>query len=319
LKLQQLRYLQEIVDSGMNLSVAAETLHTSQSGISRYVRALEEELGARLLVRHGKRIVGLTDAGREVLSISRRMLLDAERVTRVTQDMAGDVSGDLLIATTHMHARYALPDTIRTFLARWPAVRLSLRQGNPQEIASWVASGAVDLSIASAPHTPFSNTVLLPCYDLHRVILAPAGHPVFAAGELTLARIAFYPMITYDSAFPGRGQIMRRFEAEGLFPHIALSATDADLMKAYVKLGFGIAILGHIAFDARDDKGLRAAEARHLFQPNRIYLSLNIARQMRAYMFDFITLFAPHLTRAVVERLSRGEVWDAPIGDTPGR
>lgn len=319
MKLQQLRYLHEIGQSGMNLSIASQTLHTSQSGISRAMRDLEEELGAKLLIRSGKRIVDFTDAGREVLAIARRMLLDAERVKRVTQDLTGEATGEFLIATTHTHARYALPDVIRSFLSRWPQVQLSLRQGNPQQIAAWVASGAVDMAITAAPPNPSSDLALLPCYDLHRLILAPVKHPILAPGPLTVERVARYPMITYDAAFPGRGTINRRFEAAGLSPHIALSATDADLMKVYVKLGIGIAIVGHIAFNPHEDRGLRALDARHLFEPNRIYIAVNTSRHLRAYMYDFMSLFAPHLTPKVAERLIRGEAWNGPIGDTPGR
>jgi LysR family transcriptional regulator, cys regulon transcriptional activator len=319
MKLQQLRYLHEISQSGMNLSIASEALHTSQSGISRAMRDLEEELGAKLLIRSGKRIIGFTDAGREVLGIARRMLLDAERVKRVTQDLTGEAAGEFLVATTHTHARYALPDVIRSFLSRWPQVQLSLRQGNPQQIAAWVASGAVDMAITAAPPNPSSDLALLPCYDLHRLILAPEKHPILAPGPLTVERVARYPMITYDAAFPGRGTINRRFEEAGLSPHIALSATDADLMKVYVKLGIGIAIVGHIAFNPQEDRGLRALDARHLFEPNRIYIAVNTSRHLRSYMFDFMTLFAPHLTRKVAERLIRGEAWEGLIGDTPGR
>jgi LysR family cys regulon transcriptional activator len=318
-KLQQLRYLHEIDQAGMNLSSAAETLHTSQSGISRAMRDFEAELGTKLLIRSGKRILGLTDAGREVLAIARRMLLDAERVKRVTQDMTGEATGEFLIATTHTHARYALPSVIGAFLKRWPQVQLSLRQGNPPQIAAWVASGTVDMAITAAPPSYSADIALLPCYDLHRLILAPVRHPILSPGPLTVERVARYPMITYDAAFPGRGNINRQFEEAGLSPHIALSATDADLMKVYVKLGLGIAIVGHIAFNQNEDRGLRALDARHLFDPNRIYIAVNTARQLRGYMYDFMTLFAPHLTRKVTERLIRGEAWSGPIGDTPGR
>jgi LysR family cys regulon transcriptional activator len=286
----------------MSLAAAAEALHTSESGVSRAVRALEDELGAKLLVRRGKRILGLTEAGREVLAIARRMLLEGDRIVRIAHDLVSGVEGDFVIATTHLHARYALPGPIRTFLGRWPGVRLSLRQGNPREIAAWVAGGAVDLSIAAAPAAAMPEVAFLPCYDLHRIILA-------------LERIARFPMITYDPAFPGRKDVAERFAAAGLDPHIVLSATDADLMKVYVKLGFGIAIVGHIAFDQRDDKGLRALDARHLFPPNRIYAGVNVARHLRGYMFDFITLFAPHLTRPVVERALRGEPWTGSLGN----
>jgi LysR family cys regulon transcriptional activator len=301
-KLQQIRYLREIVDHDMVLSAAAATLNTSQSGLSRHIKALEAELGSPLLVRRGKRILRLTPAGEEVLEVGRRILLDAERIRRVTDDRLRETEGDFVVATTHLHARYALPETVRTFIKRYPKVRLSLLQGTPVQIAEWVAAGRVDLSICAAPPVAMPGVLLLPYYELHRVVLAKPGHPILKAGKLTLETIARYPMITYDPSFPGRGTINTTFERAGLQPRIVLSATDADLMKAYVKLGFGIAVVGAIAFDARQDSDLRAIDAKHLFPPNQIYVGLNRSRSLRAYMFEFISLFAPHLTRKVVEK-----------------
>ncbi|HMJ42705.1 MAG TPA: LysR substrate-binding domain-containing protein [Pseudolabrys sp.] len=302
MKLQQIRYLREIVDHDMVLSAAAATLNTSQSGLSRHIKALEAELGSPLLVRRGKRILRLTASGEAVLEVGRRMLLDAERIQRVTDDRLRETEGDFVVATTHLHARYALPETVRTFITRYPKVRLSLLQGTPVQIAEWVAAGRVDLSICAAPPVPMPGVLLLPYYELQRVVLARPGHPILKAGKLTLGTIARYPMITYDASFPGRATINTAFERAGLQPRIVLSATDADLMKAYVKLGFGIAVVGAIAFDARQDRDLRALDARHLFPPNQIHVGLNRSRSLRGYMFEFISLFAPHLTRKVVEK-----------------
>jgi LysR family cys regulon transcriptional activator len=301
-KLQQLRYLREIVDHDMSLSAAAAALHTSQSGVSRYVKALEDELGCPLLVRRGKRILGLTDAGQQVLGISRRMLLDAERMQRITDDRLREAEGEFVVATTHLHARYALPEVVRGFIRRYPKVALNLRQSTPVQAAEWVSTGQVDLSIAAAPPMPMPGMVLLPYYQLHRLLLSPPRHPILRAGKVTLETIARYPMITYDSSFPGSGAIAEVFVRAGLKPRVVLSATDADLMKAYVKLGFGIAVVGEIAFDPKTDHDLRAVQVRHLFPPNQIHVGLNQARALRGYMFDFISMFAPHLTRHVVER-----------------
>lgn len=302
MKLQQLLYLREIVDHDMMISAAATALNTSQSGVSRYIRALEMELGSPLLVRSGKRIVQLTEAGQQVLEIGRRMLLDAERIQRVTDDRLRETEGEFVVATTHLHARYALPETVHSFVKRYPKVGLNLRQATPVQSTEWVAAGQVDISIAAAPPVPIPGVVLLPWYQLHRVLLTTPGHSILKAGKLSLHTISRYPMITYDTSFPGSGEIARVFERAGLKPRTVLSATDADLMKTYVKLGFGIAVVGEIAFDPRTDLDLRAIDVRHLFPPNTIYVGLNRARALRGYMFDFITMFAPHLTRQVVER-----------------
>lgn len=275
MKLQQIRYLCAIVDHAMLLSGAAAALNTSQSGVSRQIKALEAELRSPLLVRSGKRILSLTATGSEVLEVGRRMLFDAERIQRVSDDQLRETEGEFVIATTHLHARYALPECVRTFISRFPKVSLSLRQGTPVQLAEWVSSGRADLFIGAAPPVPMPGLLLLPYYQLHRIVLATPGHPILKAGKLTLATIARYPMITYDPSFPSRATIATAFERAGLQPRIVLSATDADLMKTYVKLGFGIAVVGDIAFDARGDRDLRAIDARHLFAPNQIYIGLN--------------------------------------------
>lgn len=302
MKLQQIRYLCEVVDNAMLLSGAAIALNTSQSGISRQIKALEAELGSPLLVRSGKRILRLTPAGEAILAIGRRMLFDAERIQRVSDDRLRESEGEFVIATTHLHARYALPECVRKFIARYPKVALSLRQGTPVQLAEWVSTGRADLFIGAAPPISMPGVLLLPYYKLHRIVLAPPNHPMLKAGKLTLATIARYPMITYDPNFPSRATIATAFERAGLQLRIVLSATDADLMKAYVKLGFGIAVVGDIAFDPREDRDLRAIDARHLFAPNPIHVGLNRNRMLRGFMFDFVALFAPHLTRKVIEK-----------------
>jgi LysR family transcriptional regulator, cys regulon transcriptional activator len=302
MKLQQIRYLCAIVDHAMLLSGAAAALNTSQSGISRQIKALEEELGSPLLVRSGKRILRLTIAGEAALEIGRRMLFDAERIQRSSDDRLREAEGEFVVATTHLHARYALPECVRTFIARYPKVALSLRQGTPAQLAEWVSTGSADLFIGAAPPVPTRDVLLLPYYQLQRLVLAAPDHPILKEGKLTLAAIARCPMITYDHSFPSRATIAGAFEQAGLQTRIVFSATDADLMKAYVRLGFGIAVVGHIAFDARRDRDLRAIDARHLFAPNQIYVGLNRNRMLRGHMFDFITMLAPHLTRKVVEK-----------------
>jgi LysR family cys regulon transcriptional activator len=304
-KLQQFRYFCEIVDHGLHLSNASETLHRSQPGVSRYVKTLEDELGTKLFVRSGKRLVALTKAGEAILGVA-RIVEDAEVVRRIGREFAAKDEGELVVATTHTHARYVLPPTIRAFIGRYPKVQLSLRQGNPTEIAGWIAAGIADLSIAAEPLTPVPNLVLLPCYELQRIVLMKPRHPLLRKQQITLEDIAHYPMITYDALFTGRIRIAERFRQAGLSPRIVMSATDADVMKAYVKLGLGIAIVASVVYDAAADRDLRARDIGHLFPPNLIHVGINRHSYLRSYAFDFIGMFAPRLTRRVVEAALAG-------------
>jgi LysR family cys regulon transcriptional activator len=300
--LQQLRYLCEVVRQDFNISKAADALHVSQPGLSRQLQLLERELEVELFVRNRKRLVRLSPAGSDIHRNAERTLESARNIKEAAREHAGEDQGALTIATTHTQARYALPEVIRRFAQRYPQVQLSLRQGTPGDVSELVASGNADLSIATEPIDPRSDVVLLPCYQLHRIVLMPARHPLLKAKRLTLEKLAAYPLITYDYAFIGRSKTVGAFEARGLRPNIVLNAIDADVIKTYVELGLGIAIVPDMAYDRSRDKPLRALDARHLFEPNTIHIGMRRNHYLRGYMYAFIEMFAPHLKRAVVEQ-----------------
>lgn len=300
MKLQQLRYLCEVANQGLNLSKAAEILHTSQPGISKQIRLLENELGVDIFVRNGKRVVETTPPGRAILEIAERMLRDAKNLKQVGQEFANEASGSLTIATTHTQARYALPSAIQHFTARYPKVRLVLRQGNPTQIAELVTSGVADIAIATEAIELFSELVMLPCYQWNRCVIVPARHPLLKLKELTLEAIAEHPIITYDFAFTGRSKINQAFDAKGLIPNVVLTAIDADVIKTYVELGLGIGILAQMAFEPSRDRHLRAIDASHLFEPSTTRIGISRNSYLRKYVYDFIEMFAPHLDQATV-------------------
>jgi LysR family cys regulon transcriptional activator len=300
--LQQLRYFCEVVRQDFNISKAAQVLHVSQPGLSRQLQLLERELSVELFVRNRKRLIRLTPAGREIHDNAERTLAAARNVREAAREHAGENTGTLTVATTHTQARYALPEVIRRFTGRYPGVQLSLRQGTPAEVSDLVASGAADLSIATEPVEPLAEVLLLPCYELNRVVLTPAGHPLLKLKRLSLEQLAAYPIITYDFAFIGRSKTLRAFAARGIEPRIVLNAIDADVIKTYVEFGLGIAILPDMAYDRRRDRTLRAIDARHLFEPNTIHVGIRRNHYLRGFMYAFIELFAPHLRRAVVEK-----------------
>jgi LysR family cys regulon transcriptional activator len=300
MNLQQLRFLNEIVQQGLNISGAASALYTSQPGISKQIKLLEEELGIDIFVRNGKRIVALTEPGKVVLAIAQRMLHDAGNLKQVADEFHAQNSGKLTIATTHTQARYALPPTVKQFIKRFPGVTLGLHQGNPTQIAEQVLSGEADIGIATESLALYDELVTLPCYEWNHCIIAPLKHPILAERKLTLAKIAQYPIITYDFAFTGRNKINAAFEAAGIRPDIALTAIDADVIKTYVELGLGIGILARMAFIPERDKQLRMLDAGHLFKPSTTRIAIRKNEYLRGYTYDFIELFAPHLTRGVV-------------------
>ncbi|MDW5418065.1 MULTISPECIES: HTH-type transcriptional regulator CysB [unclassified Iodobacter] len=302
MKLQQLRYLVEVAKQGLNVSEAAEKLHTSQPGISKQIRLLEDELGVQIFIRNGKRVVDVTAPGKEILRISERMLMQAQNLKRIGEDFINVEGGSLTIATTHTQARYALPETIHNFMLRYPKVRLSIKQGSPTQISEMVVEGAADIAIATEGIDHYSELAMLDCYNWNRSIVVPLGHPLTTLDHpITLEDVAAWPLITYDFAFAGRNKINQAFETANLTPNVVLTAIDSDVIKTYVALGLGIGILASMAFEADRDQQLVAIDASHLFANSTTRIGIRRDAYLRGYAYDFIELFAPHLSRKVVQ------------------
>ena len=299
---QQLRSVREAVRRGFNLTEVANALHTSQPGVSRQIRELEEELGVDIFVRAGKRLTGLTPPGEVVLPIVERMLLEAENLRRAGEDFNRQDHGQLTIAATHSQARYALPTAVRDFRARHPKVQLNLHQGSPRQVAQMLIEGEADLGIATEALTQYDTLVALPCYRWTHSVVVPPGHELLGGGPLSVERLAHYPLITYDAGYTGRTHIDEAFRKHGLSPQFVLTAMDADVIKTYVELGLGVGIVASIAYDEERDQHLRAIDARHLFAVNMTRLALRRGTWLRGYVFDFIETFASPLTRTVVEK-----------------
>ncbi len=305
MKLQQLRYIVEIERQGLNVSEAAEVLYTSQPGVSKQIKLLEDELGIAIFERSGKRFTGITEPGRRVLDSARRILNEAENLKRASAEFSSGDSGRLVLAATHTQARYALPVVVRDFVARHPKVKLEMHQGSPTQIAQWVVDGEVDIGIATEALDQYPQLITLPVRQWSHCVIAPEGHAILNQ-PLSLDQLGRWPLITYDAAFTGRSRINRAFERVGVQPNIALTALDADVIKTYVSLCLGLGIIASLAFDAQRDQGLVAIDAGHLFESNTTRLALRRATYMRRYDYDFVELFAPHLSRHVVDMAMQG-------------
>ncbi len=303
---QQLRSFRQTVREGYNLTLVAETLNTSQPGVSRQLKELEEELGVELFVRAGRRFLGLTAPGQAVLPIVERLLMEADNLKRAGSDFARSDQGVLTIAATHTQARYVLPSAVKDFRDSHPQVTLHLQQGSPRQIAQQLLAGEVDLGVATEALAEYPDLLALPCYRWTHVVVVPRQHPLASAaatGEpLSLKRMAEFPLITYEPGYTGRGHIDEAFEKAGLKAHFALQAMDADVIKTYVELGLGVGVIASMAFDEQRDAKLVALDARHLFQTNTTRVALKRGSYLRGYVYDFIQTFAPTLTRAVVDQ-----------------
>ena len=305
---QQLRSIREAARRNYNLTDVANVLFTSQPGVSRQIRELEEELGVEIFERHGKRLTGLTEPGKGILPIVERLLLEAENLRNASEEFAGLKAGTLSIATTHTQARYVLPKVVQNFRAQFPEVRIALQQSSPEHIAAWVLSGKADIGIATEGLSQFGDLVSFPCYRWSHAIVVPEGHPLLKSTPVRLEDLAAFPLITYDVGFTGRGHIDDAFRQAEVTPDIVLTAMDSDVIQQYVALGLGVGIIASMAISQQRESGLRAIEASHLFTPNVTRLAVRRGAYLRSYTYDFILQFAPDLTRADIDAALHADV-----------
>ena len=303
MKLQQLKYICEVVKQDLNLSKAAAELYTSQPGVSKQIKALEDELGVDIFIRHGKRFTGITDPGRTIIQKAQAALTDLNSLRNISNEFTNETSGSLKIATTHTQARYALPLVIKQFREKFPNVKLSLYQGSPTQISQMTSSGEADIAIATEAISLEKDLALLPCYQWNRCILTPPKHPLLRSKRVSLEEISEFPIITYDFAFTGRSKINQAFEEKGLKPDVILTAIDADVIKTYVELGLGIGIVAMMAYDPARDTKIRALDASHLFEASTTRIGLRKNSYIRGYVYEFISMFAPHLDKKVVDSI----------------
>ncbi len=298
---QQLRIIREAVQRNFNLTEVAAALFTSQSGVSKHILDLEDELGIELFIRKGKRLTGLTEPGKELVHIVERMLLDAKNIKHLAEQFANRDEGSLTIATTHTQARYALPQVVRRFKLAYPKVHLVLHQAGPAEINALLQSGEADIGIATEALDASNAFASFPFYDWHHVVVVPEGHELASAKRLTLDALAAHPLITYHVGYTGRERIDAAFAGAGLAPDVVMSALDADVVKTYVEVGLGVGIIASMAFDATRDTGLAAIDAAHLFPPNTTRIAVRRGHYLRGYAYRFIEECSAALTPAVVK------------------
>jgi LysR family cys regulon transcriptional activator len=298
---QQLRIVRETVRRNFNLTEVANSLFTSQSGVSKHIKDLEDELGVELFVRRGKRLLGLTDPGKEMVEIVERVLADTASIKRLGEQFSNREQGKLVIATTHTQARYVLPHVVAAFRAAYPKVHLMLHQGSPAEIASMLSGGEADIGICTETLRSVTSLIAFPFYSWQHGVVVSKGHALDGAEPLTLEALADWPIITYHEGFTGRGAIDRAFANAGLSPDIVMSAMDTDVLKAYVELGLGVGIIAAMAYNPKRDSALRLIDGADLFEPNTTVIAVRRGSYLRTYAYRFIELCSPALPEKVVK------------------
>ena len=312
MKLQQLRYLLAIADNGLNITAAAERLYTSQPGVSKQLKLLEEELGLQLFVRKGKSLERVTPAGKQVISRARLIMQEVDNIRSLASDYFAEEEGSLSIATTHTQARYVLPAIVGKFRERFGKVSLNLHQGTSEQISDMVAANNIDFAIATGSRELFSDLLLVPSYRWDRSIMVPKGHELATLDrKLTLQDLARYPLVTYVFSFGGQSSFKRAFAEAGLEPNVVFTARDADVIKTYVRMGMGVGVVASMAADCSDRHDLEALDAVGLFPRSTTWIGFRKDAVLRRYMTEFLQLFAPHVTSKHIEEIRRATSQDA--------
>jgi LysR family transcriptional regulator, cys regulon transcriptional activator len=301
--LQQLRYLAAVVQNDLNVTAAATSLHTSQPGVSKQLKLLEEELGLSLFIRDGRALTRLTAAGEEVAARALRMVRDAQALKGLAKDLKQSDRGVLSIGTTHTQARYVLPRVVRDFRGRFAHVQLHLHQGTSEQIAELASLDRIDFAILTGSQELFADFILLPCYTWYRHIIVPKNHPLAAISKPTIAALGAYPLVTYSFSFTGRSSLQQQFARAGVEANVALTARDADVIKTYVRLGLGIGVVASMAIEPEDERDLAVIDASHLFPQHLTWVGFRAGALLRGFMYEFVTLLAPHLDRDRVARI----------------
>ena len=297
---QQLRIINETVRRNYNLTEVANALFTSQSGVSKHIKDLEDELNIELFIRKGKRLVGLTEPGKELVTIVERILFDTKNIKRLAEQFSNHDQGQLAIATTHTQAQYILPPVVAEFKKAFPKVHLVLNESKPGDILSMLIDGQADIGIATEVLENAPDLVSFPFHTWQHIVIVPVGHPLQSAQPLTLEAITEYPIITYHQGLTGRSRIDQTFAKAGLIPDIAMSALNADVIKTYVKLGLGIGIIASVAFSSDRDTTLVKLDSEYLFEKNTTFISVRRNHYLRGYAYRFIELCTPTLSETEI-------------------
>ncbi len=309
--LTQLHYLVAIVDAGLHITLAADAVHATQSGISKQLKQLEGELGFRIFVRRGRSLESVTPAGTQVIERARVILAEARNIRALAANQRNEGRGDLTLATTHTQARFVMPDAIARLQQHYPELGIHIRTHSEQDVLGLFENGAVDLAMVSTSGAVPAGGLAVPLFHWRRAVVAPREHPLALVGRpLALADLADCPLVSYESSLRPESSLRRAFHEAGLEPRLACTSSDADLIKAYVRAGLGIGILAEMALGEQDEHDLAVLDAALLLPQCTTWLVLREDRVLRRYTAMLAELLAPQISQADLQR--------AIAGDAPG-
>lgn len=303
MNLQQLRAICEVVENGMSVSEAARTLHTTQPAVSKQIRAFEVEMRTTVFRRSKGRLAGLTPAGRNIHSAARTALNALAEIRSVCSAEEESDPRRFFVAASRSMALNVLPAIISRFVARYPGAEVTVIQCSLARMLELLAERQVSMALTIESVDKDAPVVALPLDEIPRIVVVPAGHPLLKKRKITLEDVAAHPLVLYDDSFTVRREVMAAFRRRHLQPRVAVNASTAEIIKAYVAHGLGISVLSETSFDAATDTGLAAIPAGHLFTPALRRIVFSQHHYLKKFEYDFIELCAPQWTRREIQRL----------------
>ena len=290
MEIRQLQSLIKLIECNYSVSKAADEMFIVQSAVSQHLKKLEDELGADLFVRKGKRLTGLTAIGETVAQHARQTLSSVNSIRAIGKDHINQNEGVLRIGTTHTQARYVLPPVIKAFNQAYPRVEMQIHQGTPRQLVQWAANDDLDFSICTEALADSKQLTNIPCYKWNRSLITLGDHPLHHVKNLTLEDLCQYPLVTYVYGFTGRAHFSETFREAGLNPHVVLSAADTDIIRTYVHEAMGIGIIASMALGDVDNKIIRSRDVSHLFPWEITRIAYLNDKYLRRYEQKFIDL-----------------------------
>ena len=175
MKFQQLVYVREVARSNLNVSQASKILYTSQPGISKQIKLLEEELGIELFERSGKHLVSVTPVGQKILTQIEEILALVDGIKHAATEFSDEDYGTLSIATTHTQAKFTLPKVVDKFVKKYPNVHFQMHQCTPDESVEMAARGEVDIALWTETNEKGENLIKMPCISGLEALSFPKG------------------------------------------------------------------------------------------------------------------------------------------------
>ena len=300
MKLQQIKYIFEVVRNNLNVSATAESLFTSQPGISKQIRLLEDELGVEIFVRSGKHLTNITPAGREILPIAENILKQVRTIQNIAASHLDQQKGRLNMASTHTFSRYFLPDIVEKYRQEYSAVAMHIYQGGMLDTNQELDEGRLDFALVHEGEESFDDKVQLPCFYWNRCVVVPESHPLAQSTGITFEQLAHYPLLTHTSSGGRTNRVESMFKENGFSPEIVFSATDCEVIKSYVRMGLGVGIIANMAYEEHLDNDLVRLPIDHIIPKSLVNVVFDRNLYFREYIFDFIESLAPQLSKDLI-------------------